>query len=131
MGRTGDCRHFTGYQNGKCKVDVNYRTLVGGPDVGWAARLPCLPSSSLRKPPLAECTHFTPVTKDEERAQKKEAQERFAVISKAIQAIQKTGNASGIIVCPKCGENLHYSVAKSNGHVWGRCSTAGCLSWMM
>jgi len=36
------CVHFTGTQQLKCKAAVNYRALVGGPDFGWATRLPCL-----------------------------------------------------------------------------------------
>lgn len=35
----------------------------------------------------------------------------------------------GIIDCPKCGQALRYTIM-SNGHVWGRCSTDGCLTWM-
>ncbi len=36
------CAHFTGIQNAVCKAGVNIRELVGGADLGWAARLPCL-----------------------------------------------------------------------------------------
>lgn len=38
-------------------------------------------------------------------------------------------SVSGQIICPKCGANLHYSIA-SNGHCHARCSTPGCLAWM-
>lgn len=131
MGRSGDCRRFTGIMNDTCKAGVNYRELVGPPETGWAARLPCLPNSSLRKPPLVECGKFDPMTAEEERAEKKEFKERFDLISRTITAIKKLGTASGTIVCPKCGENLNFSVAKSNGHIWGLCTTTGCLTRMM
>lgn len=37
----------------------------------------------------------------------------------------------GVIDCPtKCGGKLHLSQAAYNGHVWGKCTTEGCLSWM-
>jgi len=39
--------------------------------------------------------------------------------------------AKGIIKCPKCGEDLHYTVAGCNGHIWGKCKTENCLQWMM
>lgn len=35
------------------------------------------------------------------------------------------------IDCPtKCGGKLHLSQAAYNGHVWGKCTSEGCLSWM-
>ena len=35
------------------------------------------------------------------------------------------------IDCPtKCGGKLHLSQAAYNGHVWGKCTTEGCVSWM-
>lgn len=37
----------------------------------------------------------------------------------------------GKIECPKCKGVLSYSVAKSNGHLWGACETENCLQWMM
>jgi transcriptional regulator with XRE-family HTH domain len=36
----------------------------------------------------------------------------------------------GYMDCPVCGEELGYSVASFNKHVWGKCSTSGCLEWM-
>lgn len=37
---------------------------------------------------------------------------------------------SGEIVCPKCSGRLRYSIAGSNGHIWGTCETKGCLRWI-
>lgn len=35
------------------------------------------------------------------------------------------------IECPTgCGGKLHLSQAAYNGHVWGKCTTDGCLAWM-
>lgn len=34
------------------------------------------------------------------------------------------------IECPACQGKLHLSQARINGHVWGRCETKGCVSWM-
>jgi transposase-like protein len=36
---------------------------------------------------------------------------------------------NGIIECPACKSELSYSVAK-NGHIWGKCKTKNCLSWL-
>ncbi len=37
---------------------------------------------------------------------------------------------SGSIPCPICTKPLHLSQAGENGHVWGKCETEGCVSWM-
>ena len=36
----------------------------------------------------------------------------------------------GTIECPACKGTLHYSIAGTNGHMWGRCETKDCLTWM-
>lgn len=33
------------------------------------------------------------------------------------------------IPCPVCKGDLVYSVA-SNGHMWGKCRTEGCVEWI-
>lgn len=53
------------------------------------------------------------------------------LILKALTIIHDLKDDRGKIKCPKCGGELHYSRAKTNGHVWGQCTTEGCLSWMM
>jgi hypothetical protein len=35
----------------------------------------------------------------------------------------------GTLKCPVCNGVLHYSVAGSNGHLWGSCETEGCVRW--
>lgn len=44
----------------------------------------------------------------------------------------KKGNGgNGFVRCPICTTgDLHYSVAGYNGHMWGKCTTNGCVSWM-
>lgn len=37
---------------------------------------------------------------------------------------------SGQMECPICKGTLKYSVAGVNGHVWGACTTEGCVRWM-
>lgn len=37
----------------------------------------------------------------------------------------------GKFLCPVCKRGqLRYSVAGVNGHIWGKCSTDGCVAWM-
>jgi hypothetical protein len=44
----------------------------------------------------------------------------------------KRGNGGqGQIKCPCCESGtLHYKVSAYNGHLWGRCSTEGCVAWV-
>lgn len=37
---------------------------------------------------------------------------------------------SKVVECPACKRNLHMKIAACNGHVWGKCETKKCLSWM-
>ena len=47
----------------------------------------------------------------------------------AINAIKNTGLKSGTIECPICKGELYFEV-HSNGHIWGKCISQGCLAWM-
>ncbi len=51
-------------------------------------------------------------------------------ILEAYKIITPLKENRGKIECPKCKGELNYSRAKSNGHVWGKCKTENCLSWM-
>lgn len=59
-------------------------------------------------------------------------------LSNAMKAIElcriNSGGKWGVkgqIKCPKCGGELNYSIASTNGHIWGKCLTKDCLEWMM
>ena len=41
-----------------------------------------------------------------------------------------SGKWAGITKCPQCNGKLHWSMARSNGHVHGQCETDNCLRWM-
>lgn len=54
----------------------------------------------------------------------------FKGILQALTLIQKEEGNSGKIKCPLCGNHLHWRRALSNKHVWGKCESANCLSWI-
>ena len=54
----------------------------------------------------------------------------FAALSLIAAEHKRTGEWGGEVACPACGGALRWSKARSNGHVHGVCSTAGCLRWM-
>ena len=67
--------------------------------------------------------------------------EEIEWVKKGIQLIKdqtgaklnEPGNkgSRGIVICPKCNGDLMYTVASSNGHIWGKCKTKDCIQWMM
>jgi DNA-binding Xre family transcriptional regulator len=53
----------------------------------------------------------------------------FENFTAAYKAVMKDGRREGIIECPVCHGNLGFQV-HSNGHVWAKCETQGCLCWL-
>lgn len=47
----------------------------------------------------------------------------------ALEIIKGMKESTGEIDCPVCGNKLSY-VRQHNGHVWGKCKTENCLSWI-
>jgi hypothetical protein len=129
--KPGDCIWYTGTMNANCEKGVCYRALVGGPDLGWMARLPCITTRLSATEGRVDCAAKAPMSQEEYDRQQAEHKAAFAMTSTAIRAIRATGLSEGSIECPKCKKGLHFSVARSNGHIWGRCETGGCLAWMM
>lgn len=44
---------------------------------------------------------------------------------------EKPRGKAAVIDCPTgCGGKLHLSQSSYNGHVHGKCTTDGCVSWM-
>lgn len=137
-----ECRHFVGiHHNTCCKAGVNFRAHVGGPELGWVTRLPCVPLMSTGKAEdVVPCEQRDVWTREEAERNidaHERAIERFFSAHKAAKADAKVkgfrkGHAgAGELPCPVCdGGTLRYTVAAYNGHMHGRCSTANCVSWM-
>lgn len=135
--RVGKCRHFNGCQHQKCEADVSYDDLRKQGD------LPCFGDNSpfkSKRPDrpalsLAVCEKRSPLTLEEARKEAEESEASFQRTGRAIQAIQEHAKGkrgvSGSIVCPACGGTLRYSIAGSNGHIHGACSTDKCVRFMM
>jgi len=124
------CRHYNGpIRNDCCAVGVNYRKLGDDSKAGYIVRLPCVVGSPLSKDQVVcdKIDLFTPV---ELKKLEQEMLDRMDAVAKAISEIRKTKQQSGHVKCPTCSNKLHFSIAKSNGHLWGKCETDKCLSWM-
>lgn len=48
---------------------------------------------------------------------------------KKVKAETGDDAVDGCVDCPACGNQVHYQVHK-NGHVWGKCLTDNCVSFM-
>jgi len=132
--KQGVCRHFKGLllRNEPCGAGLDVQEVTGGEKLGWLTRTPCLKSNNS----AVICDSYSEPTQkeiEESEADMRAAMDRIIKAQPLIAEIKiehgKT-NASGTKVCPVCNNKLHYSVAECNGHVWGKCETDGCLSWM-
>lgn len=120
------CKHFNGLLNDKCSKGVCYEL----------EDLPCFADS---QNPCA-CEHRQMPTQDEAQADVDQMERRFENRMKARaeittyidnHALNKNSDLTGKMPCPVCdGGTLAWSRASLNGHVWGSCSTDGCVAWM-
>jgi hypothetical protein len=120
------CIHFNGMINEVCEAGIRYKDIND---------LPCV-----RESVEAKAEHQCPKC---EWPTEEYIENYLAIIAEAdarmekatdlcnkIKTEQKGKNWQGIEVCPACGGKLHLSHAGYNGHLWGRCETAGCLAWI-
>jgi hypothetical protein len=125
--RSADCRHFTGIQHGKCKAGIHYDEVRD--ESARPYRFACLGEG------VVTCRKYSPKTPDEVEAEEREIQSRFADVLVARQAVvEHAAGRRGVaaeLPCPLCKSGtLRYSIARVNGHVHARCSTADCVGWM-
>lgn len=140
----GKCVHYNGLsQPGvrdqsacRCKAGVVYLTVKSNDESrrGFA----CYPCFREGEGVPCEKRHFP--TPDEVAAEVAEHDASWERLKLGIGACSedakkhgyKRGNGgTGFVRCPVCKTgDLHYAVAGYNGHMRGRCSTAGCVSWM-
>lgn len=142
------CVHYNGAINpvtkGICRAGVNIRTLVGGPQEGWLTRLPChpMPREAVNGE-RCSCDKFRLPTAEEVAESKRasdEAMRKFMVAFSGNVLEWRKANtwskknpkgATGTVPCEACGKGeIHLSMSEYNGHVWGKCTTEGCVSWM-
>lgn len=130
------CTHYTGTRTDKeaCKAGVVYATVQNKEIKGFAG-IPCF-----REGEAVPCEkrHFpTPEEVAAEVAEHNASWERLKLGIRAAsddakkQGYKKGSGGNGFIPCPVCKAGvLYYSVASCNGHMWGKCTTEKCVSWM-
>jgi hypothetical protein len=121
------CIHFNGVLNDNCEAGICYKTIKD---------LPCFRKSVDMNAKPESCVNCEWPTEEYiseilEEADRESA--RMMMASDLIEKIKrdhKGKNWTGIEVCPVCGGDLHLSHAACNGHIWGKCTTPDCLSWI-
>lgn len=99
------CVHFNGTVNIVCKAGVMYSDVAKGEvrGDGDAQFLPCI---------ACENKHGV------------ESQRRVKQDAAGLRGV------NGTILCPRCGQTLHYTVEGYTGHTRAQCTTDGCLSFI-
>lgn len=128
------CRHFNGIQNKKCQAGIEYEA-----EGHSKLMMPCIPKH-INGRETWPCSLFEIMSVADAE---KEADERIIIMNRGANArraahddakakgLGKGHGGYGSIPCPSgCGGTLRYSVASYNGHMHGKCSTQGCVSWM-
>lgn len=127
------CVHFTGIDNDTCRAGVEYKQFRSA-ETGYRDRLPCH-----RKCAHIACEHREFPSEAEVQRQLDAHEKAAAKMFGALDAVHADAKARGLrkghggtgaVKCPNCGGEIAYSVASFNGHIWGKCSTVGCVAWM-
>lgn len=140
------CIHYRGALNPAhktCKAGVDYRELVGHNNPGWVRLLPCSAFDALDGQTKVQCPHFrapTPEEIDEDERKTNESMAKFMVAYTGKVREWREANkwdrknpksATGKVPCEVCHKGeIHLTMSSYNGHVWGKCTTDGCVSWM-
>ena len=128
------CKHYNRHvwlERGDCDAGINVRQLVGSDDTGWIKRTPCFKKdcSSI------VCDKYEDYTEKELKDKVdwlEDIVKKMQIASPIIKKLKydNPDGGIGVIKCPVCSGDLHYSVAACNNHVHGRCETDDCLNWM-
>jgi hypothetical protein len=128
------CKHFTRLHFNKCcALGVDYDTVrdQSASPYRWACfgdgtHIPC----ALREFPTAEEVAAEEAEIEQCMTRSLTAMKAVAVDAKA-KGFKRGNGGAGSVKCPVCESGtLAYSVASYNGHIWGKCSTEDCVSWM-
>ena len=112
------CVHFNGMQNKVCRAGVNMRELVGGPDFGWATRMPCVKDDNSTV--VCELCHYpTPEEVQAHEAEQAAHMQRFREDNELIGAAHndparsRERGSSYVYVCEVCERESRVVTATS------------------
>jgi hypothetical protein len=112
-----------------CKAGVEYKRF----GTNFKER-PCIDGHRLETNP---CPNWERPTVEAAEAANREMDAAVQRVFAGLEAAAKwrvkpkpKHDRSEVVECPVCKGRLHLSQAAYNGHVWGKCETKGCVSWM-
>jgi hypothetical protein len=132
--RLNTCKRFNGIMNARCQAGVLYADVRLSKGTGLGYALPCFNDDG-----CVECEHRELRTPEDLQREEEESAASWARVRIAraaiVEATEGKRGVSGRIACPNCVSAglkgvLSFSVARSNGHIHGTCSTKGCACWM-
>lgn len=131
------CQHYDGratiQHNGCCHAGVRYHEIGSN-----ANERPCIGGHTMQNA-LQLCPKWSRNTEEDGQRRHNEIEEAMARMRMVGQVVREWRTwtkenrvaKKEAIDCPTgCGGKLHLSQAAYNGHVWGKCTTQGCVSWM-
>jgi len=124
MKKTGQCLHFNGIQNKKCRIGLPMTENQPG--------IPCIKKFS--KDHYCE-KYEEPSESDikESQAEWDEVMNKLMIVmplAEELKAYHKNHGGSGSRECPVCKGKIYYSVASSNNHIHMKCETDNCIKFM-
>lgn len=126
------CRHYTGFMGAGGVINTHCSAGVAYQEIAQLIPLRNLPCTKEDSP--FHCEKCDRPTAAEVEREDQEIELRITQIVQALKLVREQVGAergvAGKVPCPVCAGDLHYTVAKSNGHIWGMCNTVGCLSWV-
>lgn len=118
------CRYFTGLgfsdDRKACEAGVVYREHVGGDDLGWALRAPCIDDPK-RKPDMVSCPLRVPYTREEAEAEERKWDERWQETLRKMNngichvcnaKVEKEVQVGCCVYAEPCGHRLYQGTAK-------------------
>lgn len=126
-----------------CKAGVVYTKLTRDEELGERGsilRRPCIrdhhDEDNRKGQPLCECPYLQWPTREESEEAEREHEHYMKLMLAAVDSVaairvdHKGKDWCGVVVCPICKGKLHVRHSGYNGHVWGKCETDGCVSWV-
>lgn len=133
------CAHFrNSINNETCEAGVRYDDVNEPPAPGKPLRMPCYSKGMFSGADLPCDKRYFPSDEEAEK-EARETEERLYANAAARKVAKDDARAKGYarghagqgeVICSRCGGRLRYTVAAVNGHMHGKCSTKGCVSWM-
>ncbi len=129
----GKCIHFNGIMNETCEAGIDYERFRKQSTPDKPVGFPCLrncenaPACEKREWPSEEYIK----SQLDEIEQSTERHRKAGAVVADFRERNRGKSAQQTLQCPACGTGeLHLSITAYNGHVWGKCTTEGCLAWM-